>query len=51
MSHIVIYLVTSHLPVEHVLAHGAGGALRGRVPAEVLQLLVDALQSHAELGV
>ena len=35
------------LSAEHVLARGPGRQLRGRVPGQVLQLLVDALQCHA----
>lgn len=31
------------LPVEQVVAHGAGAAVSGRVAAQVLQLLVDPL--------
>ena len=36
----------SDLPVEQVLAHGACTARRGRVLADVLQLLLDPLGRH-----
>ena len=34
------------LPVKEVVADGSGGALGGRVAAQVLKFLVDSLQSH-----
>lgn len=34
------------LPVEDVLAHGAGGAVGGRVLVQVKQLLCDSFHSH-----
>jgi hypothetical protein len=34
------------LPVEEVLPDGPGGALGGRVPTQVLQLLVNPFQRH-----
>ncbi len=34
------------LPVEEVLPDGSGRALGGRVPAQVLQLLVNPFQRH-----
>ena len=36
------------LPVEHVVADGTRGALRRWIPAQILQLLRYALQSHFE---
>ena len=38
----------SCLPVEKVLPNRAGTALSWRVPAQVIQLLVDSLQRHGD---
>jgi hypothetical protein len=37
---------TTDLPVEEVLPDGPGRALSGRVPTQVLQLLVNPFQRH-----
>ena len=36
-----------YLPVKEILAHGSGGALGRRIPAQILQLLVDPLKRHS----